>query len=285
MQKGLFHMPKLFTGTALKTLAAVSMLLDHIAYFFDFTGKIPGWFSAVGRIAAPLFLFCLAEGFAHTRSRKRYFLRIYLLGAIMGGVRFFMRYGGVAVRADGFCPENSILTTFTLLLVIWQGIDCLRTKCLAAGLLLVIVPIAWPYAGNLLFSALPRALNPLEGFLCCSFLPMWGLTGDTSLPVMVTGVLMYAFRRNRAAQILSFIGWTMLYGFIFVCSIVSRMPGFAPVQMLTMYYEWLGVFAVIPMLCYNGQRGTGHKALFYGFYPGHVYVLHALACALYAALI
>lgn len=279
------RMPQLFSGTALKTIAAVSMLLDHIAYFFGFTGKIPGWFSAVGRIAAPLFLFCLAEGFAHTRSRKRYFLRIYLMGAIMGGALFFMRYGGVAVRTDGFYPENSILTAFALLLLIWQGIDCLRARRIAVGLVLIVAPVIWPYAGSLLFSLSPRALNPLEGFLCCSFVPMWSLTGDTSLPVMVTGILMYAFRRNRAAQILSFVGWTMLYNFAFVFSIVSQMPGFALVQMLTMYNEWLGAFAAVLMLCYNGQRGAGHKALFYGFYPGHVYALYALSCLFYRALI
>ena len=92
------------SGTALKLIAAASMLLDHIAYFFDFTGRVPSWFTSAGRLAAPLYLFCLAEGFAHTRSRGRYFLRIYLLSAAMASVRFCMQYGGIGVRGDGFYP-------------------------------------------------------------------------------------------------------------------------------------------------------------------------------------
>ena len=47
---------------ALKYFAMVCMILDHIHYFFSFTGKIPLFFSWIGRLAAPLFLFCIVEG-------------------------------------------------------------------------------------------------------------------------------------------------------------------------------------------------------------------------------
>ena len=49
--------------TGLKWIALVTMVLDHIHYFFSFTGCVPEWFSMVGRLGAPLFLFCLVEGF------------------------------------------------------------------------------------------------------------------------------------------------------------------------------------------------------------------------------
>ncbi|MCI6375490.1 MAG: conjugal transfer protein TraX, partial [Clostridiales bacterium] len=78
------------SGTALKAIAAGCMLLDHIAYFFGFTGAIPAVFAMLGRLAAPLFLFCLAEGFAHTHDRRRYFLRIYAMAAAMGALYFAM---------------------------------------------------------------------------------------------------------------------------------------------------------------------------------------------------
>ena len=60
-------------GTQLKTIALALMVLDHIHYFFEFTGCIPTVFSMLGRLSAPLFLFCTVEGFAHTHDRKRYF--------------------------------------------------------------------------------------------------------------------------------------------------------------------------------------------------------------------
>ena len=65
------------TGTALKTIALVLMVMDHIHYFFEFTGVVPEWFSMLARLSAPLFLFCTVEGFAHTHDRRRYFLRIW----------------------------------------------------------------------------------------------------------------------------------------------------------------------------------------------------------------
>lgn len=43
------------SGTALKTIALVLMLMDHIHYFFEFTGCIPEWFSMLARLSAPLF--------------------------------------------------------------------------------------------------------------------------------------------------------------------------------------------------------------------------------------
>ena len=63
------------TETGLKWIALVTMVMDHIHYFFGFTGWIPEWFSMVGRLGAPLFLFCLVEGFTHTHSRKKYFAK------------------------------------------------------------------------------------------------------------------------------------------------------------------------------------------------------------------
>lgn len=76
------------SGFALKYIALACMVLDHIHYFFSFTGKVPLFFSQAGRLAAPLFLFCIIEGFIHTRNRKKYFLRIYLLSVLMGLIQF-----------------------------------------------------------------------------------------------------------------------------------------------------------------------------------------------------
>ena len=38
------------TETGLKWIALVTMVMDHIHYFFGFTGRIPEWFSMVGRL-------------------------------------------------------------------------------------------------------------------------------------------------------------------------------------------------------------------------------------------
>lgn len=76
------------SGTALKTIALVLMVFDHIHYFFEFTDLVPAWFSMLARLSAPLFLFCTVEGFAHTHDRKPYFLRIWAIATAMARSNF-----------------------------------------------------------------------------------------------------------------------------------------------------------------------------------------------------
>ena len=120
-------------GTQLKTIALALMVLDHIHYFFEFTGCIPTVFSMLGRLSAPLFLFCTVEGFAHTHDRRRYFIRIWAIGTAMAALEFFMIYAKAFRRGDGFYPLNAIFQDLMLLCIVWQGIDWLREKKLVKG--------------------------------------------------------------------------------------------------------------------------------------------------------
>ena len=134
------------TGFELKYPALILMVLDHIHYFFEYTGMIPIWFSWLGRLAAPLFLFCLIEGFTHTHDKKKYFLKIYSLSIIMGLIRFgFYNVLGFAVRGDGFIPANAMLSSFVVLLVVLMGIELIRQKKFLIGILAVVIPVILPY--------------------------------------------------------------------------------------------------------------------------------------------
>ena len=66
----------------LKWVALVLMLLDHLGEFFP--QSVPLWFRWLGRMSAPLFLFCLAQGLEKTRSRPRYLKRLWTGSAVMG---------------------------------------------------------------------------------------------------------------------------------------------------------------------------------------------------------
>ena len=132
-------------GTQLKTIALVLMVLDHIHYFFEFTGCIPTVFSMLGRLSAPLFLFCTVEGFAHTHDRRRYFIRIWAIGAAMAALEFFMIYAKAFRRGDGFYPQNAIFQDLVLLCIVWQGIDWLREKKIAKGIGAIAAVLCWPY--------------------------------------------------------------------------------------------------------------------------------------------
>ena len=80
------YLPKplpLFSGSALKIIAVVSMVIDHCAYYLmDVNTMAYEVMRCFGRIAFPVFAFLVAEGFAHTRNRMRYFLSLLLFAAV-----------------------------------------------------------------------------------------------------------------------------------------------------------------------------------------------------------
>lgn len=268
------------TDTGLKAIALVSMVLDHIHYFFGHTGCIPLWFSMAGRLAAPLFLFCLVEGYSHTHSRRRYYCKLLAIAAPMGLLLFFMRYGGLLVRPDGFFPTNSMLSTFVLLVYFYLAFDCLasrRGKKVLLGLCLLVFLLAWPFLAGWLTLAFPAAAT-VVGLLSYTGLPMINLTGDLSTPVLLSGIVLYLARKHRPLQVAALVAVEFGWHFLLVYSQVRTLPDFQPIQMLTTYYEWMGGCLAAPLLlCYNGQRGRGYQRFFYFFYPAHIYLLYALS--------
>jgi hypothetical protein len=96
----------------IKMLAALSMLLDHTGLIL-FPDVL--WLRIVGRLAFPLYALCIAEGFAHTRSRGKYFLRILGLGLIC-------QIGYALVSTDIYL---GILLTFSLSIILMFFVDAL----------------------------------------------------------------------------------------------------------------------------------------------------------------
>ena len=94
-------------------------------------------------------------------------------------------------------------------------------------------------------------------------------------------VLLYLLRNHRKAQVAVWALYSFLWDFVLVYLQLRGQPGFELSQMFTTYYEWFGVAAAVLMLAYNGMRGSGHKQLFYWFYPAHVYLLYGVSCLVY----
>lgn len=71
------------SGSALKIIAILSMVTDHCAYFLmEPDAPFYGVLRSFGRIAFPVFAFLVAEGFAHSRDRMRYFLILAFAGMV-----------------------------------------------------------------------------------------------------------------------------------------------------------------------------------------------------------
>ena len=202
------------TTAQLKWIALVLMVLDHIHYFFEFTGAVPLLFSQLGRLSAGLFLFCLIEGFIHTHDRRRYFLRIYLVSVVMGAVQFCCILFDFCRRPDGFYPMNQMLATFAVLLPMLQGVDWLRQKRWLRGLAALVLPFAWPFFMLMvIYPMFPQA----EGWLTLlgfTVLPMHTMIMDGGTLFILCGLLMYLCRlKSTKLEALAFAAFYLqVYG-------------------------------------------------------------------------
>ncbi len=73
------------------------------------------------------------------------------------------------------------------------------------------------------------------------------------------GIVLYLFRKNRRWQVAAFVAVELLYDLVYVGVMVSAMPDFHWTQMFTMYYEWYGALAAVPMV--SGAVGTKRSSM------------------------
>lgn len=95
----------MISSAALQWIALITMTLDHIGLYF-FPNQI--LFRIIGRIAMPIFVFTLAEGFIHTKSRQKYFMRLGMLGVISEIVMILMR------QYTGYDLQINVVMTLAL---------------------------------------------------------------------------------------------------------------------------------------------------------------------------
>ena len=102
------------SGSALKLIAACSMLLDHIGVLWIKEGVL----CCAGRLAFPIFAFFLVEGFCHSRNRERYGLRLLAAALLTEGIFDWAIYG------KWFYPAHqNVLFTLLIGLVMLWGIE------------------------------------------------------------------------------------------------------------------------------------------------------------------
>ena len=130
------------SGSALKVIALISMVIDHVAlYLMEHGTVLYETMCCIGRIAFPVFAFLLAEGFIHTRSRYRYFFTLlgfaviseipwYLLNGADGthNVMFTLALGVATLMVlENLLQRSMVLGFFWTLgmarLACWLGVD------------------------------------------------------------------------------------------------------------------------------------------------------------------
>lgn len=242
----LFHKKKGITGSTLKLIAIISMLIDHMAAVVSLSGSMTFDISSnhrlyliyssmrlIGRIAFPIFCFLLVEGFLHTHNIKKYAMRLFAF-CIISEIPFDLAFQNQVVNWNS---QNVFFTLFLGLLVLigFNYMDKPKEQ-LQQNTLSVLL-----YSYPIFFKIVIVVLGIITATL---------LKTDYAGFGVFLIVLLYLYRFNRKNQ--------MVLGAISTCWELT-----APISFLLIYF-------------YNGKRGLSLRYVFYFFYPVHLLLLYSI---------
>ncbi len=230
------------SGNALKLIAAVSMVLDHVGVIFFPRAAL---FRILGRLAFPIFAFMIAEGCRFTRSKLRYFGLIAALALLCQSVYT------VAMKSADMC----ILVSFSLSVPVIYALQFFK-KCLSEP----DCPM-----GRRFVSALALLFSVLAVYLISRVVVLdYGFWG-CMCPVFAA--ILHPVDRSDG----SWRADTRIHT-LMMC---------LPLAMVSLQMRWVQPWsfaAVLLLLLYRGRRGKRNmKYFFYIFYPAHLALLQGLA--------
>lgn len=262
--------------TTLKLIALALMFLDHIYEFFPGAPIVLTW---LGRISAPIFFFCTVWGFHYTHNRRVYLLRMYLCSVLMGALDLVLN---LSIAQPVVPVINNIFTTLflsCLFIYLWEMKEKPWQKMLMVlaylALNIAMVFLITGVASPLLYRVLPQQTYQYCITMVGGLLPNI-LTCEGSYITVLMGIVLYFCKGSRKKLA---IGYSL-----YCLGSLALMVNMGVAQGVTDWYQflfhqayqWMEIFALPLMLCYNGQKGRGYKYLFYIFYPAHVAVLFYL---------
>lgn len=175
-----------FDGLALKIIAVVTMLIDHVGMVFFSDYVI---FRIIGRIAFPIFCFLLVEGFLHTSSVKKYALGLLVFGIISEIPFDLMASGGLVY----IYHQNVFFTLLIGLLTIYM-IDITENN---------IAKIMWLIAGVV--------------FSVC-------IVSDYSFYGITLIYIFYCFKDKRPVACITMMAMSMMIGTVQMAAALAVIP-------------------------------------------------------------
>lgn len=257
------------TSTALKLLALLLMFCDHIG---EFIPGAPIWLHWIGRLSAPIFLFCMVWGLQYTHSRKTYLLRMYAFGVGMGILDLLFNLLWIGDPYQYI--TNNIFVTLLLVGMLVGIIETLRRdpkkgiRYLIGFVLLQMIGTAAAILPMLNFGN----SNMVSSSWVSAALTMGAIFpniifNEGSIFFVALGVLMYFAKENKAKLSAVYLAFCAME-FVSACT-----GGWSTENLLMLNYQWMMAGALPFMLLYNGEKGHGYKYLFYVFYPVHIFLL------------
>jgi hypothetical protein len=256
------HPWQILSGTRVKIIGLVLMTIDHVYQMFTDQGA-PGWLDWFGRPVAAMFMFLCAEGFFYTRSKKRYMLQL------LGGFLFMSVMNQIlsaAMPVEHIILINNIFGALFMAAYYMWMLDSIRggfKEKSPAKILSAIGGMILPFGISLAMLLALQSENRIAAMILL-FIPN-PVFVEGGFALVFIGAAFYMLRKYRLAQAALILAISVLIWYSSKKSPVSE------------NFQWLMIFAIIPMLLYNGKRGRGGKYFFYVFYPAHIYLLYCIA--------
>ena len=247
-----------FTGSTLKIIAVLFMVLDHVgqivlkngiamkAPYSMFTDKqfsllltMIDTCHILGRLAFPVFCFMIVEGFLHTHNMRRYLKNLFVCAAVSEPV-YDLAFAGEAISPR---QQN----------VIW---------CLMLGLIVLIA--LRRFENNFAVLLIIISAGAFLSYICRLDGAYYGI------------LLISAFYMFHEKPLMKFVSAVIV---MFVCGLDFSAKGIIDPYFLT------AVSAMVLIMFYNGSRGIKMKHFFYIFYPAHLLILIITASVLTAAMV
>ena len=224
-------MKKCLSNFDLKLIAIITMTIDHIGIIFG--TPFYNFLRAVGRFSFPIFAFLLTEGYVHTKSFSKYFLRLLVLALISEVIYDYVFFGSFI-----YIGANNIFFTLALGLLTLFLLD--KSKSLIKIYfkdkvdLFIILPITY-----LLIIVIMGLIGEFLNF-------SYGMLG-----ILVISFF-YLFKDNFPLVVISVTLSTLILG-----------EGI----------QYFSLFSLILIYFYNKKLGKKCKLFFYLYYPLHILVL------------
>lgn len=249
---------KFLSGNALKIIATILMVVDHVGYIIFPNVLI---LRIIGRISYPIFAFMIAEGTKYTKNKLKYFLLIFGCGALY---QLFLWF---------YMQETlmGIFITFSFSIIICYSIEFFKKTLLVYDFkpvikvlsgVLVVGAFALTYIANCyldidygFFGCITPAIVSIcyfngKGFIGKNLSPAYDKI--KILDNNIIAVLLLA---------LSLIG-------VWLTGVHYTLRNIQPFSFI----------AIVLLLFYNGKRGKAKlKYFFYIFYPLHLVLLYGIA--------
>ena len=221
---------------------------------------------AVGRIAFVLFAYLIVEGFVHTRSRSKYLLRLTIF-AFVSEIPFDLAFSGQVIDNTG---QNIFFTLSisVLVLIVWEW---------AASCVGMLHHTKEPR--DIYWHICVRVFRGVQlGALFLGCFTAYVLHVDyrfMGVPLIFTFYILrnkpYYIQIVPAACVMFLGTWILNY---------QKYVGVESPALIFRFSmrELYGLFAFVPIALYDGTRGRPFpKAVYYGFYPVHLLLLHGIA--------